>query len=47
VGLTSASKVRMKLFTLDERLIIRRAGSLAEQDKKLIKKAIQQLINVH
>ena len=47
VGLTSASKVRMKLFTLDERLIIRRAGSLAEQDKKLIKKAIQQLINVY
>ena len=46
-GLTSASKVRMKLFTLDERLIIRRAGSLAEQDKKLIKKAIQQLINVY
>jgi mRNA interferase MazF len=47
VGLTSASKVRMKLFTLDERLIIRRAGSLAEQDKKLIKKAIQQLMNVY
>ena len=47
VGLTSASKVRMKLFTLDERLIIRRAGSLAEQDKKLIKKAILQLMNVY
>ena len=47
VGLTSASKVRMKLFTFDERLIIRRAGSLAEQYKKLIKKAIQQLMNVY
>jgi hypothetical protein len=32
---------------LDERLIVRRAGSAAEQDKKLIKKAIQQLINVY
>lgn len=35
-GLPAASKVRFKLFTLDNRLIIRRVGSLAEPDRKHI-----------
>ncbi|WP_333876910.1 type II toxin-antitoxin system PemK/MazF family toxin [Methylobacter sp.] len=32
-GLSSASIVRMKLFTLDNRLIIRKAGILADSDQ--------------
>ena len=30
-GLPSASVVRMKLFTLDDKLVIRKAGMLAKQ----------------
>ena len=33
-GLTTACLVRLKLFTLDERLIIRKAGALAAADQK-------------
>jgi len=33
-GLPSASIIRMKFFTLDEQLIIRKIGTLAEADKK-------------
>ncbi len=33
-GLTTACLVRLKLFTLDERLVIRRAGALAAADQK-------------
>jgi mRNA interferase MazF len=33
-GLSSASIVRMKLFTLDNRLIIRKAGILAHSDQQ-------------
>ena len=43
-GLPSASIVRMKLFTLDDRLIIRKAGSLGEKDRKAVSKVLQQLL---
>lgn len=33
-GLASVCLIRLKLFTLDERLVIRRAGTLAELDQK-------------
>ena len=33
-GLTTACLVRLKLFTLDERLVIRKAGALAMADQK-------------
>ena len=33
-GLTTACVIRLKLFTLDERLVIRRAGALAAVDQK-------------
>lgn len=45
-GLTAASVVRMKLFTLDDRLIIRRAGHLAAKDRKHVTEAIFQLLNI-
>jgi mRNA interferase MazF len=43
-GLPSASIIRMKLFTLDEQLIIRKAGTLAEADQKRATEALRQLL---
>jgi mRNA interferase MazF len=43
-GLRSPSKVRMKLFTLDNRLILRKAGSLSAKDRRSIKAVIDQLL---
>ncbi len=43
-GLTSASVVRMKLFTLDDRLILRKAGSLAAADRKAVAAALRKLL---
>lgn len=45
-GLTSASIVRMKLFTLDNRLIIRQAGILAATDRQAVGKAFDQLFKL-
>ena len=42
-GLTAASKVRMKLFTLDSRLIIKKVGTLANKDQKAVSKALRDL----
>jgi len=42
-GLSSASIVRMKLFTLDDRLIVRRAGKLANQDRMNVTVAVTRL----
>jgi mRNA interferase MazF len=44
VGLRMASVVRMKLFTLDNRLIIRRLGALLETDRQRVLKSLQQLL---
>lgn len=45
-GLASESIVRMKLFTLDDRLIVRKAGSLAEADRQSVGAALRHLIRV-
>jgi mRNA interferase MazF len=45
-GLTAPSKVRMKLFTLDSRLIIKKIGMLIDSDKKSFKKALQSLLGI-
>ena len=45
-GLTSASIIRMKLFTLDHQLIIRKAGSLAPQDRAAAQQALKKLLNI-
>ena len=45
-GLPSASVVRMKLFTLDDQLVIRKAGTLAETDRKGVVATLRQLLNL-
>jgi len=42
-GLTTACLVRMKLFTLDDRLIIRKAGSLGASDQKKLRATWKKL----
>jgi mRNA interferase MazF len=43
-GLSAASVVRMKLFTLDNQLIIRKAGALAARDRKAVAEALRKLL---
>lgn len=43
-GLEAASKVRMKLFTLDTRLILRKAGRLSPRDGKAVASALKRLL---
>lgn len=43
-GLPSASIIRMKLFTLDGQLIIRKAGSLAAADRRRVAEALARLL---
>lgn len=45
-GLRTASMVRMKLFTLDDALVLRQLGTLAESDKVAVKQALQQLFKL-
>ena len=42
-GLNVPCAVRFKLFTLDERLIVRKAGSLAAKDRKAVVEATRSL----
>ncbi|CAM3335609.1 hypothetical protein HALO32_01099 [Halomonas lysinitropha] len=43
-GLPATSIVRMKLFTLDERLIIRQAGRLEQDDRRRMISALRALM---
>jgi len=43
-GLPSESIVRMKLFTLDHQLIIRKAGVLASGDERAVQQSLLQLL---
>lgn len=45
-GLPSASIVRMKLFTLDQQLILRKAGALADCDREQVRQALGQVLAV-
>jgi mRNA interferase MazF len=44
-GLPSASIVRMKLFTLDHRLILKKIGTLHKTDQQLIVKSMLDLFS--
>jgi mRNA interferase MazF len=44
-GLPAPSKVRMKLFTLDHRLILNRRGRLEETDAREVKIALARLLS--
>jgi mRNA interferase MazF len=46
-GLQAPSKVRMKLFTLDNRLLLRKAGSLAPPDRVAIEESLKRLLRMH
>jgi mRNA interferase MazF len=43
-GLSAASKVRLKLFTLDNRLILRRIGTLREPDRRTVARVLSNLL---
>jgi mRNA interferase MazF len=43
-GLSHASVVRMKLFTLDERFVLRKAGALAAADRTAVQRALGLLL---
>lgn len=43
-GLSAPSKVRMKLFTLDRRLIIKKIGGLSVKDQQAVKESLQKLM---
>lgn len=43
-GLPAPSVVRMKLFTLDDRLVERRAGTLAPDDAAAVRSALTRLL---
>ncbi len=45
-GLPSPSVVRMKLFTLDDKLVIRKAGVLAKQDCSAVSVSLRQLLKI-
>lgn len=42
-GLKTTSVTRMKLFTLDDALIVKRIGTLSQNDKVAVKQALQKL----
>ena len=44
-GLKAPSKVRMKLFTLDNRLIVKKIGALNNKDKKAVIKVLRKILN--
>jgi mRNA interferase MazF len=43
-GLRAPSKVRMKLFTLDNRLIMHKAGGLSTSDQRAVAAAVRKLL---
>jgi mRNA interferase MazF len=45
-GLKTPSKVRMKLFTLDSRLIVRKLGALSSKDRQTVTMALYGLMNL-
>jgi mRNA interferase MazF len=44
-GLTAPSVVRMKLFTLDNRLILRKIGHLSKKDQDQVKQNLSHLFD--
>ena len=47
IGLRSASKIRMKIFSLDQRFIVGRLGLLAEFDRNKLQKQLKTLFLVN
>jgi len=45
-GLANASVIRMKIFTLDERFVLRKAGRLTETDRLAVSKNLRLLLPI-
>ena len=45
-GLSVPCKVRLKLFTLDDALILRKAGALSERDAEAVRSSLAQFVAV-
>ncbi|MBW4532462.1 MAG: type II toxin-antitoxin system PemK/MazF family toxin [Pleurocapsa minor HA4230-MV1] len=45
-GLKAKSIIRMKLFTLDDDLVLKKIGKLATSDRDRVQKSLQQLFNL-
>ncbi|HEY3637975.1 MAG TPA: type II toxin-antitoxin system PemK/MazF family toxin [Rhizomicrobium sp.] len=45
-GLTVASIVRIKLFTLDNRLIARKIGALSSHDRQVVHRMLHDLLTI-
>jgi mRNA interferase MazF len=45
-GLTAASLVRLKLFTLDNRLVARKIGALSPRDRGAVRKMLKAVVGV-
>ena len=45
-GLTAASLVRLKLFTLDNRLVSRKIGALGPQDRGAVRKMLRGVVGI-
>jgi len=43
-GLNIPSSIRFKMFSIDERMVVKKAGSLAKQDWQEVKKRLNQII---
>ena len=46
-GLNVPCKVRLKLFTLDDTLIVRKLGALSKRDGEAVKKALGHVLVSH
>ena len=46
-GLNVPCKVRFKLFTLDDTLMIRKLGTLSKRDGEAVKKALGRLLSIN
>jgi len=44
-GLKTTSVIRMKLFTLDDALVVKRIGALSQNDKVAVRQALQKLFD--
>ena len=45
-GLSVPCKVRLKLFTLDDALILRKAGALSERDAEAVRSSLARFVTV-
>jgi mRNA interferase MazF len=45
-GLTAVSLVRLKLFTLDNRLVARKIGTLSSRDRKAVREMLKGVVGI-